>query len=488
LEIAAKISILGDLGQGSYGKVSVGSWNGAPVAVKMLHGVFFEVGLSETDSQMTSFLRKFQDEWQTMKVLRHPNILQLYGVADAQSKHAKIVSELMDESLASRLAKAPKLNHPMHLHILKSIICGLRYLHEHPSGPIVHRDLTSKNILLADNANRVKIADLGVAKAMSDIRAAMGTIMPGTELYMPPEVRSRVAIHTSLDIFSYGVLAIETLLAKSPSPGPLFVAVAENPGCFTVSKETVRRESELQSIPSDHPLKETVLACLNNDATVRPTAAHIFLTVFQHLSLTTTVEQTVWQGDNARLESDITRLKNHITKLTRDNAKLTRENTKLRRENTELNHDVAKLIGNKRLEARRLNESMSDLHLHERNLFSTSEVSKGRPCSIALPATATSVASDRWYTLPRRRHRPRPQSFPHPISKNSETEVMPLYVAKYDYEASTENELSFQSGSLLYVLDDSNELWWWAKLEIEDKEGYIPVSYVEVYKTLLKYE
>jgi hypothetical protein len=65
---------------------------------------------------------------------------------------------------------------------------------------------------------------------------------------------------------------------------------------------------------------------------------------------------------------------------------------------------------------------------------------------------------------------------------------MPLYVAKYDYEASTENELSFQSGSLLYVLDDSNELWWWAKLEIEDKEGYIPVSYVEVYKTLLKYE
>ena len=86
------------------------------------------------------------------------------------------------------------------------------------------------------------------------------------------------------------------------------------------------------------------------------------------------------------------------------------------------------------------------------------------------------------------RLRPRPQSFPPHHSKDSETVTKPLYVAKDDFEACTDNVLSFKNGDLLYILDNSNKDWWWAKLEIGDKEGYIPSSYVEVYQTLLRYE
>ena len=322
-EIVADVTILGELGEGSYGKVSAGKWNGAPVAVKMLHGIFFELGLAR--SQLDYFLEKFRDEWQTMKVLRHPNIVQLFGVADARSAQVKIVTELMDESLQSRLKKTPRLSSEMQLHVLRSIVCGLRYLHEHPCGPIVHRDLASKNILLADEASRVKIADLGVAKALGDVRrAATGNIMPGTELYMPPEVRSSVAIHPSLDIFSYGVIIIETLLAKSPSPSGMFVPVAGRPGELRLCTEIERRKTDIQNISSDHPLRQTMLSCLNNNATQRPTADYIYLSVFQHLPLkydTTRVMRQL-ESDNVKLASANSEQNSEITKLREDIARL----------------------------------------------------------------------------------------------------------------------------------------------------------------------
>ena len=331
LEITAEIVILGELGKGSFGKVSVGSWNGAPVAVKMLHRIFFELGLPADGSQLGSFLKKFRNEWETMKVLRHPNIVQLFGVADAQTEQAKIVTELMDESLTSRLARTPTLSYQMQLHVLRSIICGLRYLHEHPCGPIVHRDLASKNILLANEASRVKIADLGVAKALGDVRrATTGSIMPGTDDYMPPEVRSNVAIHSSLDIFSYGVIIVETLLSKLPSPSPLFVS--ERPGDLKLCTEIERREADIKNIPSDHPLRQTMLVCLNSNATRRPTAAHIFSTVFQHMphkcDTAQEMKQQVGQleSHNSKLMSDNTKLSDklngEIMKLTENNARL----------------------------------------------------------------------------------------------------------------------------------------------------------------------
>ena len=74
------------------------------------------------------------------------------------------------------------------LHVLKGIACGLRYLHELVC-PFGHRDLFSKNILLSDNAQHVKIGDLGVAKVLSEMHCARGTLMPSTELYMPLETR-----------------------------------------------------------------------------------------------------------------------------------------------------------------------------------------------------------------------------------------------------------------------------------------------------------
>ena len=326
-EIVADIAVLREVGRGSYGKVCVGNWDGAVVAVKMLHEIFLELQLP--GNQLGNFLKKFKDEWETMKVLRHPNILQLFDIADARSAQAKMITELMDETLESRLAEIPKLSNQMQLHILRSVVCGLRYLHEHPRGPIVHRDLASKNILLASEASHVKIADLGVAKALGDAHCAVtGSIMPGTELCMPPEARSSVSVHPSLDIFSYGVVIVETLVARLPSPSPLFVPVAERPGDLRRSPEIERRWMDIRDIPEDHPLRQTVLTCLNDNAIQRPSASTIFETVFQHLPLKyNTLQETRQQ----------------LGQLNKDNAKLKKDNADLKCSNTHLTSEVTNL-------------------------------------------------------------------------------------------------------------------------------------------------
>lgn len=61
----------------------------------------------------------------------------------------------------------------------------------------------------------------------------------------------------------------------------------------------------------------------------------------------------------------------------------------------------------------------------------------------------------------------------------------PLYVALYDYEARTQDDLSFKSGDILEVRpDDLNNDWWFARSKASGKEGYIPSNYVAPSKTL----
>lgn len=270
-EIRDQILLGRELGRGSYGRVLEGEWKGAKVAVKMVHDIFLEVGLPSSD--VTTFLSKFEAEWETMKSLRHPNVLQLFGVSNPKSTHAKMVMELMDESLEHRIEKGPALSSAQKLHVIKSIACGLRYLHELPC-PVIHRDLASKNILLSRDAIQVKLGDLGVAKFLTELHTGQGTVMPGTELYMPPEVRSEMEPHPSLDIFSFGVIMIEIIVGQLPAPLPLLARDSMSSGSFRVLTELERREKDIKRVSKDHPLHPVILLALDLPE-VRPSAAQV---------------------------------------------------------------------------------------------------------------------------------------------------------------------------------------------------------------------
>ena len=211
------------IGHGAYGSVEEVA---VPVcgAAKKVHDLLL------SSSQITS---QFAKELKLMSTLRHPNIVQFLGVYFLPgSRLPALVIERLLTNLHNLLdpetddtqplpPNAPRLSSfftmDLKCSVLYNVVCGLAYLHER-SLPIIHRDLSAKNILL--NSRLVaKIADLGVARIVPRMRAAATmTKAPGASVYMPPEAIApaesnvqKSKYDTSIDIFSFGVVTIFTI-------------------------------------------------------------------------------------------------------------------------------------------------------------------------------------------------------------------------------------------------------------------------------------
>ena len=162
--------------------------------------------------------------------------------------------------------------------ILLEVALGLRYLHEF-SPPIVHRDLSSNNVLLMTSMT-AKISDLGVAKILDVTpgRAAQmtQTRVPGTPAFMPPEAMLDRPKYTSkVDIFSFGVLVVHILTGEWPIPSAAFAEDPNDPNGVVLVTEFERRRESIDRIREDHPLLGLIEQCLSNVASRRPDAADV---------------------------------------------------------------------------------------------------------------------------------------------------------------------------------------------------------------------
>ena len=162
--------------------------------------------------------------------------------------------------------------------ILLEVALGLRYLHEF-SPPIIHRDLSSNNVLLTTSMT-AKISDLGVAKILdvSPGRAAQmtQTQAPGTAAFMPPEAMPARPKYTSkVDMFSFGVLVVHTLSGEWPTPSGVYAEDPRDPGRMIPVNEFERRRESIDRIREGHPLLGLIELCLSNVASRRPDAAEV---------------------------------------------------------------------------------------------------------------------------------------------------------------------------------------------------------------------
>ena len=221
------------IGHGSYGTVEEVKIPGAICAAKRIHDIFqdrSEISQDEIRRMSTQFV----GECKLMITLRHPHIVQFLGVCFFEgSRLPALVMERLETDLHKLLVPpkpppdAKKLLFPLSLKcsILHNVASGLAFLHERKP-PIIHRDLSAKNVLLTQGMV-AKIADLGVARIFpSDLKtAATMTKAPGSNIYMPPEAlaakseeNERSKYDASIDIFSFGVVAIFTLSQTLPAP------------------------------------------------------------------------------------------------------------------------------------------------------------------------------------------------------------------------------------------------------------------------------
>ena len=162
---------------------------------------------------VAEMVRKYLQECQLMSSLHHPNITLFLGLCFLPGTQLPLlVMERLETSLDDLLEHVHGLPISLKHSVLEDVASGLLYLHDRPS-PIIHRDLTSKNVLLTSSLV-AKITDMGNSRII-DLRpgqmARTLSALPGTLGYMPPEaldVRHRYG--PALDIFSFGHLALFT--------------------------------------------------------------------------------------------------------------------------------------------------------------------------------------------------------------------------------------------------------------------------------------
>lgn len=92
---------------------------------------------------------------------------------------------------------------------------GLSYMHHECSPPIVHRDISSKNILLNVNYE-AHISDFGTAKLLKS-NSSNGSSFAGTLGYAAPELAYTMEVNKKSDVYSLGVLLLEVIMGRHPS-------------------------------------------------------------------------------------------------------------------------------------------------------------------------------------------------------------------------------------------------------------------------------
>ena len=251
------IDINKELGRGSYTVVYEAEWRGLSCVAKVFHNIIFPNRPADTWKQLAREIELLQN-------IRHPNIVQLLGfIPETQSKIPSIVMERLDTNLTRLIEEHHSLlSFDMQVCILHDVAVGLSFLHGHKE-PIIHRDLSSNNILLTDHLV-AKISDLGLAKHIKSPEQQAGSSTGfGTQDYMPPEVLGQrpPQISPNTDVFSFGVVMLQISIGKPP----------DIRGILNVDTEEHRRKHQLDLLSKNNSFRPLILQCLSR-AIDRPNA------------------------------------------------------------------------------------------------------------------------------------------------------------------------------------------------------------------------
>ena len=257
-QVIGSYEILDSIGSGGMGEVyqARDAKLGRDVAIKVLRGAF---------SQDKQRLGRFQREAQILASVSHPNIAGIYALEDWEGMDFLALELVAGETLSKVLEKSP-LSTEKGLGICRQIAEGLGAAHDRG---IIHRDLKPANIKITPEG-KVKVLDFGLAKAFEretpqeDLSRSPtgGTtesgVILGTAAYMSPEQARGKSVDKRTDIWAFGCVLYECLVAKQPFGG-------ETP--TDILAAIVHEEPDFDRLPAETPsaIVRLLRRCLQKD-------------------------------------------------------------------------------------------------------------------------------------------------------------------------------------------------------------------------------
>ena len=229
-----------ELGGGGWGVVKIAKFRGIEVAAKSLYEQI------RSDYYRQLFIR----EMNMAARLRHPNLVQFIGAT--LEGEMVILTELMHISLR-RVLEQGGISRDHTISISVQVCQALNYLHLMQPDPVIHRDISSANILLnplPNNGWLAKVTDYGSVNTLR----ALQTENPGNPVYAAPEARVPSLQSTKMDIFSVGILMIEMCTGQFPNSD--------------------EREHLLLTIPENQVIG-IIRCCIDQEKDNRPTAKEL---------------------------------------------------------------------------------------------------------------------------------------------------------------------------------------------------------------------
>jgi len=171
--------------------------------------------LAEHLADDQQFVSRFRREALSAARLVHPNIVQVFdfGLDEATGRHYIVMEHVEGQSGAEILREQGMLPVAEALGIVAQACRGLDYAHRNG---VVHRDVKPGNLLRSTDGV-VKLADFGIAKALSEESSItqVGSVL-GTAAYLAPEQATGVEATARSDIYSLGVVSYQFLSGRLP--------------------------------------------------------------------------------------------------------------------------------------------------------------------------------------------------------------------------------------------------------------------------------
>lgn len=170
------------------------------------------------------FVRRFRHEAQAIASLSHPNIVNIYDVGYFEGSHYLVMEYVEGQNLKEIIKQKAPLSVEEAVEITKQICDGLEHAHDNK---IIHRDIKPHNILITKNA-KVKVADFGLARAVTTATVTHTKTVLGSVHYFSPEQAKGEITNEKSDIYSLGVVLYEMLTGQVPFGGgesPISVAL-----------------------------------------------------------------------------------------------------------------------------------------------------------------------------------------------------------------------------------------------------------------------